>query len=33
MQEYKKEDNGERFLKQNYKNEDVVQIKVNNIYY
>jgi dCMP deaminase len=33
MTEYKKPDNGEEFLKENYRKEDVVKIEINNIYY
>jgi hypothetical protein len=33
MNEYLKFDNGEKFLNENYRPEDVVQVTVSNIYY
>lgn len=33
MDPYNKEDNGEIFLKENYKKEDIIQVLIDNIYY
>lgn len=33
MDPYNKEDNGAKFLKQNFKEEDIVQVRINDIYY
>ena len=33
MDAYTKEDNGEKFLKENYDDKDIVQVKIDNIYY
>ena len=33
MDEYLKEDSGEKFIKQNFASENVVQVLIDNLYY